>query len=162
MLRQKSNRKLSTYTRGCFLIHNKEIKMIFNKSTIYAYIWKVTRPKDDKGNPRNYLELQISTSEKSRDDNTTAFSVWFPRVIGHAFNNLKGLAEGKYEKAIPLTITQSKFTNEKYEAKDGTTKSAFKFIILEATLDNKQKEEPKEEPKEEAKEEPKADGSCPW
>ena len=92
--------------------------MIFNKSTIYAYIWKVTRPKDDKGNPRNYLELQISTSEKSRDDNTTAFSVWFPRVIGHAFNNLKGLAEGKYEKAIPLTITQSKFTNEKYEAKE--------------------------------------------
>jgi len=136
--------------------------MIFNKSTIYAYIWKVTRPKDDKGNPRNYLELQISTSEKSRDDNTTAFSVWFPRVIGHAFNNLKGLAEGKYEKAIPLTITQSKFTNEKYEAKDGTTKSAFKFIILEASLENKASEDKKEDPKEEpAKDDNKEDG-CPW
>jgi len=136
--------------------------MIFNKSTIYAYIWKVTRPKDDKGNPRNYLELQISTSEKSRDDNSNTFSVWFPRVIGHAFNNLKGLAEGKYEKAIPLTITQSKFTNEKYEAKDGTTKSAFKFIILEASLENNaggdKKEEPKEEP---AKGDNKEDG-CPW
>ena len=83
--------------------------MIFNNSTQYAKIWKVTRPKDENGNPRKYIDLQVSTYEKNQDDEYV-YSSWFPRVIGHAYNSLKDLAEGEYEKPISLKITKSKFT----------------------------------------------------
>ena len=109
--------------------------MIFNNSTQYAKIWKVTRPKDENGNPRKYIDLQVSTYEKNQDDEYV-YSSWFPRVIGHAYNSLKDLTEGEYEKPISLKITKSKFTNEKYTDKEGNKKSAFRFIILEASLDD--------------------------
>ena len=110
--------------------------MIFNSNTIYGRVWKVTQPKDNEGNPRKYLELQISTSEKQQDESYT-YSNWFPRAIGHAFNSLKEVKEGD-----TIVITKSKFTNEKYEDKEGNKKSAFRFLILEAKIDNK--EEPAE------------------
>lgn len=97
--------------------------MIFCNNTIYGKVWKIN--KQDK-----YLDLQMTTSEKGQDG-AYINSGWFPRVIGHAFNTLKDtLKEGDR-----IVITKCKFTNERYKANDGTTKSAFRFLILEATID---------------------------
>lgn len=104
--------------------------MIFNNTTIYGKVWKVTRPTDEQGNPRKYIDLQISTYEKQNDE--YVYSSWFPRVIGHAFNSLSGVKEGDN-----IAITKSKFTNEKYTDKEGNTKSAFRFLILEAKIEDK-------------------------
>lgn len=104
--------------------------MIFNNNTIYGKVWKVIRPTDEQGNPRKYIDLQISTYEKQNDE--YVYSSWFPRVIGHAFNSLAGVKEGDN-----IAITKSKFTNEKYTDKEGNTKSAFRFLILEAKIEDK-------------------------
>ena len=97
--------------------------MIFCHDKIYAKVWKIK--KEEK-----YLDLQATTSEKNQDG-TYINSGWFPRVIGHAFNSLKDtLKEGDR-----ICITKSKFTNERYTAKDVTVKSAFKFLILEAEIE---------------------------
>ncbi len=141
--------------------------MIYINTTQYAKIWKVTRPKDEQGNPRKYMDLQISTYEKNQDGEYT-YSTWFPRVIAHAFNSLKDLTEGKYEKPISLKITKSKITNEPYTDKDGNKKSAFRFIILEATLDdgsdNKELKQNNETPTPsvEPVHQDTADNDCPW
>ena len=94
--------------------------MIFCRDKIFAKVWKVTPAE-------KYLDLQISTSEKDQNGNYIN-SNWFPRAIGHAFNALKNIKEGDR-----ITITKCKLSNEKYTAKDGTTKSAFRFVILEAS-----------------------------
>ena len=97
--------------------------MIYCTNTIYGKVWKIT--KEEK-----YLDLQMSTSEKDQQSGEYKNSSWFPRCIGHAFNSLKDtLKEGDR-----ISITKSKFTNERYTAKDGTTKSSFKFLILEASV----------------------------
>lgn len=96
--------------------------MIYNTNTIYAKVWTI-KPSE------KYLDLQISTSEKDEDGNYKNSS-WFPRVIGKAFNTLKNLKEGDR-----ICITKSKFTNERYEDKDGNKRSYFKFLILEATIE---------------------------
>lgn len=97
--------------------------MIFNQNKIYGKVWKITKAE-------KYLDLQMTTSEKNAEGGYIN-SGWFPRVIGHAFNALKDtLKEGDR-----ICITKSKFTNERYTAKDGTTKSSFKFLILEAEIE---------------------------
>lgn len=102
--------------------------MIFCHDKIYAKVWKITQFE-------KYLDLQITTSEKDQDGNYIN-SGWFPRAIGHAFNSLKGnLKEGDR-----ICITKSKFTNERYVASDGTKKSAFRFIILEASIEDSNKD----------------------
>lgn len=97
--------------------------MIFIKdSNIYAKVWKVT--KSDK-----YIDLRISTSEKDSEGGYVN-SNWFPRLIGHAFNSLKDtIKEGD-----KIIITKAKLSNENYKTQDGVTKSAFRFIILEANI----------------------------
>lgn len=100
--------------------------MIFCNNTIYAKVWKVTPAE-------KYLDLQISTSEKAQDGSYINSS-WFARCIGHAFNSLKD----KLKEGDRVVITKSKFTNEKYTAKDGTVKSAFRFLILEASIEQAQ------------------------
>ena len=100
--------------------------MIFNSNEIYATVWEATLSENKK-----YMDLRISTSEKDADGNWKN-SNWFPRVIGHALNSLKGV---KCEDRI--TITKSKFTNESYEDADGNKKSYFKFLIIEATISSK-------------------------
>lgn len=100
--------------------------MIFCHDKIYAKVWKITPAE-------KYLDLRISTSEKDRGGNYIN-STWFPRCIGHAFNSLKD----KLKEGDRITITVSKFTNEKYTANDGSIKSAFRFIILEASIDEPQ------------------------
>lgn len=98
--------------------------MIFVKDIkAYAKVWKVERHE-------KYTELRISTSEKN-DDGTYRNSNWFARLIGHAHNALSDLAEGD-----KIVITKCKFTNETYTAADGTKKSSFKFLILEAAKDD--------------------------
>lgn len=129
--------------------------MIFNNNQIYGKVWKVTPAESGK-----YIDLQMTTSEKDADGNYKN-SGWFPRAIGHALNSLKEVKEGDR-----ICITKSKFTNERYEDANGNKKSAFRFIILEASIlsDNnstaapEQKEQTKE-PKQKAQEQ--AD-DCPW
>lgn len=100
--------------------------MIFNSNEIYATVWKATLSENKK-----YMDLQITTSEKDQDGNWKN-SNWFPRVIGHALNSLKGV-----KREDRITITKSKFTNEPYEDEEGNRKSYFKFVIIEASINSK-------------------------
>lgn len=127
--------------------------MIFVRDKVYAKVWKIQEHE-------KYLDLQISTSEKDAEGNYVNSS-WFPRAIGHAFNTLKGnLKEGDR-----LVITKCKLTNEKYTARDGTVKSGFKFVILEASVEenNNKAVQPGAQPASAAVSEPaKGDDTCPW
>ena len=126
--------------------------MIFIHDKIYAKVWKVDKYE-------KYIDLQVTTGEKDKDGNYIN-SGWFPRLIGHAFNSLKD----KIKEGDKLIITKSKMTNERY-TKDGVTKSAFKFIVLEAEI---------EEPRDAAQAAPAqtapatqaqaaaTDNTCPW
>lgn len=101
--------------------------MIFIQGKIFAKVWKVDKSE-------KYIDLQVTTSEKDKEGNYVN-SGWFPRLIGHAFNALKDtIKEGD-----TLIITKCKITNERYKDDDGNTKSRFKFVVLEASID-----EPKE------------------
>ena len=115
--------------------------MIYNSGKIFAKVWSI-KPSE------KYLDLQISTSEKDEEGNYKNSS-WFPRCIGKAFNTLKGLKEGDR-----ICITKSKFTNERYEDKDGNKRSYFKFLILEATIENGETEN-NSAPQKSSKAEPK-------
>ena len=127
--------------------------MIFIHDKIYAKVWKVDKHE-------KYIDLQATTSEKDADGNYIN-SGWFPRLIGHAFNSLKD----KIKEGDRLIITKSKMTNERYTAQDGSTKSAFKFVVLEAEI-----EEPKDSasaaPAQSASAQtpaaPAANDTCPW
>ncbi len=127
--------------------------MIFHKDKIYGKVWKVT--KADK-----YLDLQMSTSEKTQDGEYVNSS-WFPRCIGHAFNSLKDtLKEGDR-----ICITKCKLTNEKYTAKDGSVKSAFRFLVLEANIEAPNGSQNAAQPQEEVKEPETTapqEEECPW
>lgn len=126
--------------------------MIFCSNQIYGKVWNITRPEG-----KNYMELRISTREKGQDGQVT-YSSWFPRVIGHAFNSLKDLKEGDN-----ILITKAKLTNEGYTDKEGNKKSAFRFVIMEATIqnENNQSTAPSDAPAVNEEENPK-DDSCPW
>lgn len=128
--------------------------MIFIHDKIYAKVWKVDKRE-------KYIDLQATTSEKDADGNYIN-SGWFPRLIGHAFNSLKD----KIKEGDRLIITKSKMTNERYTAQDGSTKSAFKFVVLEAEI-----EEPKDSasvaptqsaPAQTPAAAPAANDTCPW
>lgn len=125
--------------------------MIFCSNPIYGKVWSITRPED-----KNYMELRISTREKAQDGQVT-YSSWFPRVIAHAYNSLKDLKEGDN-----ILITKSKLTNESYTDKEGNKKSAFRFVIMEAKIqdENNQPSTPAT-PAANEEESPK-DDSCPW
>lgn len=128
--------------------------MIFIHDKIYAKVWKVDKHE-------KYIDLQATTSEKDTDGNYIN-SGWFPRLIGHAFNSLKD----KIKEGDRLIITKSKMTNERYTAQDGSTKSAFKFVVLEAEI-----EEPKDSvpatpaqsaPAQTPAAAPTTNDTCPW
>lgn len=128
--------------------------MIFIHDKIYAKVWKVDKHE-------KYIDLQATTSEKDTDGNYIN-SGWFPRLIGHAFNSLKD----KIKEGDRLIITKSKMANERYTAQDGSTKSAFKFVVLEAEI-----EEPKDSapaapaqsaPAQTPAAAPAANDTCPW
>lgn len=128
--------------------------MIFIHDKIYAKVWKVDKHE-------KYIDLQATTSEKDADGNYIN-SGWFPRLIGHAFNSLKD----KIKEGDRLIITKSKMTNERYTAQDGSLKSAFKFVVLEAEI-----EEPKDSasaasaqsaPAQTPAAAPAANDTCPW
>lgn len=125
--------------------------MIFNSNKIYAKVWNV-KPFE------KYLDLQVTTSEKDQEGNYINSS-WFPRVIGHAFNSLKNVKANDR-----IVITKSKFTNERKKEEDGTYRSFFKFVIMEAEIDNGQQNATPAEPKkapEPAKPAEKEE-ECPW
>ena len=128
--------------------------MIFIHDKIYAKVWKVNEKE-------KYIDLQATTSEKSQDGNYIN-SGWFPRLIGHAFNSLKG----KIKEGDRIVITKSKLTNERYTAEDGTTKSAFKFVVLEAAIEGDRETAPAAQaesaPAAQTATTPAANDSCPW
>lgn len=97
--------------------------MIYNSNKIFAKVWKVKASE-------KYLDLQVTTSEKDEEGNYRNSS-WFPRCIGKAVNTLKGVKEGD-----SICITKSKFTNERYEDQEGNKRSFFRFIVLEATIND--------------------------
>lgn len=97
--------------------------MIYNDRKIFTKVWKIT-PSE------KYIDLQVSTSERD-SDGTYRNSHWSPRLIGHAFNSLKD----KIKVGDRLTITKSKFTNELFTDKEGNKRTFFKFVVLEAEID---------------------------
>ena len=128
--------------------------MIFIHDKIYAKVWKVNEKE-------KYIDLQATTSEKNQDGNYIN-SGWFPRLIGHAFNSLKG----KIKEGDRIVITKSKLTNERYTAEDGKTKSAFKFVVLEAEIEGDRETAPAAQaesaPAAQTATTPAANDSCPW
>lgn len=126
--------------------------MIFIHDKIYAKVWKVT--KSDK-----YIDLQITTSERDADGNYIN-SGWFPRLIGHAFNSLKD----KIKEGDRIAITKSKITNERRKLDDGTTKSSFRFVVLEANIESAKSEETTEieTPTSAQGQQASSGEACPW
>lgn len=130
--------------------------MIYCNSKTYARVWKVTPANNGK-----YIDLQITTSEKDMEDNYVNSS-WFPRCIGKSVNTLKGV-----KREDRIIISKCKFTNERYTAEDGSTKSRFRLIILEAEIERRTEggsAQANTQPA--AKTQPKdnieAEEDCPW
>jgi len=95
--------------------------MIFYEGKIYAKVWKVMPSESGK-----YIDLQVTTSEKDPDGNWINSS-WFPRIIGHAVNSLKGIKEGDR-----IIITKAKLSNERKRQEDGAYRNFFHFVVWEA------------------------------
>lgn len=126
--------------------------MIFCHDKVYMKVWKL-QSKNEK-----YMDIQGTTSEKDKDGNYVNSS-WYPRLIGAAFQTMKDtLKEGDR-----IVITKCKLSNEKYTAKDGTVKSAFRFLILEAEPEEAPATKPAE-PKatQEPSAQPASDDDLPW
>lgn len=130
--------------------------MIYCNNKTYARVWKVTPADNGK-----YIDLQITTSEKDMEGNYVNSS-WFPRCIGKSVNTLKGV-----KREDRIIISKCKFTNERYTAEDGTTKSRFRLIILEAEIEKRTAEGNTSAPHPSAKTQPKdnnqeVEEDCPW
>lgn len=128
--------------------------MIYCTDTNYAKVWKVDKKE-------KYLDLRISTSEKNRDGSGYINSNWFARCIGHAFNTLKD----DLKENDRILIKKAKFTNETYQADDGTKKSAFRFVILDAEIEGAKPSgnaAQTEQTASSANEQPKAEEESPW
>lgn len=127
--------------------------MIYCTNQIFGKVWKV-KPADNG----KYIDLQMTTSEKDADGNYKN-SGWFPRAIGHAANSLKDIKDNDR-----IVITKAKFTNERYEDANGNKKSAFRFLILEASIvENEDSKKPAAETKKTPeKAEPEQVDECPW
>ena len=94
--------------------------MIFVKDAeVYATVWKVTPAENGK-----YIDIQMSTSEKK--ENEYENSSWFPRVIGHGLNSLKGLKERDR-----IKISSFKLTNVYNKEKE---QSYLRMLIFEAKI----------------------------
>ena len=99
--------------------------MIYTTNPIYGKVWKIMRTE------QKYMDVRMTTSSKDSDGKWVD-STWFPRLMGHAFNSLKGsLKEGD-----KIVITKAIIENPSYEDQEGKKKSSFKFRILEAELSN--------------------------
>ena len=131
--------------------------MIYTTNPIYGKVWKIMRSE------QKYMDIRMTTSSKDSDGKWVD-STWFPRLMGHAFNSLKGeLKEGD-----KIVITKAIIENPSYEAQDGTKKSSFRFRILEAELSNgenaeSQKSDTSENVQVQSEEStPTAKDECPW
>ena len=130
--------------------------MIYTTNPIYGKVWKIMRTE------QKYMDVRMTTS--ARDSNGEwVDSTWFPRLMGHAFNSLKGnLKDGD-----KIVITKAILENPPYEASDGNKKSSFKFRILEASISNGEQGSNAEQtitsaPTTPEPEVPAAKDECPW
>ena len=128
--------------------------MIYTTNPIYGKVWKIMRTE------QKYMDVRMTTSSKDSEGKWVDSS-WFPRIMGHAFNSLKGtLKDGDR-----IVITKAIIENPPYDAPDGTKKSSFKFRILEASISNAEQgniSNTAEEPASQETEVPEAKDSCPW
>ena len=129
--------------------------MIYTTNPIYGKVWKVMKTE------QKYMDVRMTTSAKDSDGQYVD-STWFPRIMGHAFNSLKGtLKDGDR-----IVITKAIIENPSYPTADGSKKSYFKFRILEASINNENKSQDEAEsapqtlaPEPEVAE---AKDECPW
>ena len=131
--------------------------MIYTTNPIYGKVWKIMRTE------QKYMDVRMTTSSKNSDGEWVD-STWFPRIMGHAFNSLKGsLKDGD-----KIVITKAIIENPSYDAADGNKKSSFKFRILEASISNGEQgasNDTNETAPESAPSEPAAVAAkdeCPW
>ena len=99
--------------------------MIYITNQIYGKVWKIMRTE------QKYIDVRMTTSSKNSDGEWVD-STWFPRIMGHAFNSLKG----KLKDGDKIIVTKAIIENPPYEAADGSKKSSLKFRILEASIAN--------------------------
>lgn len=130
--------------------------MIYISNPIYATVWE-TKPSENG----KYIDMRITTSEKI-DDGEFENSTWFIRVIGHALNSLKNV-----KRKERITITKAKLTNLSHKKDDGETRSYFKFLVTEASVngvkeENKQEKNATKEPAAEEPTENKKKDDLPW
>lgn len=130
--------------------------MIYTTNPIYGKVWKIMRTE------QKYMDVRMTTSAKDSNGEWVD-STWFPRLMGHAFNSLKGtLKDGD-----KIVITKAILENPPYEAPDGSKKSSFKFRILEASISNGEQGGNAEQtatsaPTTPETEVPAAKDECPW
>lgn len=130
--------------------------MIYTTNPIYGKVWKIMRTE------QKYMDVRMTTSAKDSNGEWVD-STWFPRLMGHAFNSLKGtLKDGD-----KIVITKAILENPPYEAPDGSKKSSFKFRILEASISNGEQGGNTEQtatsaPTTPEPEVPAAKDECPW
>lgn len=130
--------------------------MIYTTNPIYGKVWKIMRTE------QKYMDVRMTTSAKDSNGEWID-STWFPRLMGHAFNSLKGnLKDGD-----KIVITKAILENPPYEAADGSKKSSFKFRILEASISNGEQGGNAEQAVTSAQttqepEVPNAKDECPW
>ena len=131
--------------------------MIYTTNPIYGKVWKIMRTE------QKYMDVRMTTSAKDSDGKWID-STWFPRLMGHAFNSLKGtLKDGD-----KIVITKAIIENPPYDAPDGTKKSSFKFRILEASISNGEQNRDSETTEDaapttqEQDNVPAAKDECPW
>ena len=125
--------------------------MVFVNKETYANVWKITPAENGK-----YIDLQITTSEKDQEGEWHNSS-WFPRCIGKSVNTLKNLKERDR-----IVITKCKFTNERYKDKEGNWKNNFRFIILEANIENSSESSSGTTQKASPAASKQEDDDCPW
>ena len=131
--------------------------MIYTTNPIYGKVWKIMRTE------QKYMDVRMTTSAKDSDGKWID-PTWFPRLMGHAFNSLKGtLKDGD-----KIVITKAIIENPPYDAPDGTKKSSFKFRILEASISNGEQNSASETTEDaapttqEQDNVPAAKDECPW
>ena len=132
--------------------------MIYTTNPIYGKVWKIMKTE------QKYMDVRMTTSAKDSDGKWID-STWFPRIMGHAFNSLKGtLKEGDR-----IIITKAIIENPSYEAADGSKKSSLKVRILEASVatmeqsaESNAQTSDKTPTKNVEQEAPVSQDECPW
>lgn len=135
--------------------------MMYLEGTVFAHVWKTEPAENGK-----YIDLRITTSKRDEDGHYENSS-WFPRCIGTAVQSLKNVKCGDR-----IIIKKVIIENPRIKQEDGTYKSYFRFLIIDAEIANSEGDsqhstaaQPRPENENKVKQAPaedEVDIPCPW